>query len=122
VRGSDPALRNEFIAIGAHNDHIGFFQPGSGRFVDADSVRLYNRLLRRQGAEQQSRAPTPAEASELRAALDRLHAAHGGPRADSVFNGADDDGSGTVSVLELAEYFAHARVKPKRSLLFIWHV
>jgi hypothetical protein len=37
--------------------------------------------------------------------------------ADSIHNGADDDGSGTVGVVELAEAFSQAR--PKRSVLFI---
>ncbi len=44
------------------------------------------------------------------------------PRADSIFNGADDDGSGSMSVLEIAEYMASMKVKPKRSTLFVWHV
>src|SRR5438046_1486179 len=47
----------------------------------------------------------------------RLHAR----RRDSIYNGADDDGSGTVAVLEIAEALASAPVKPKRSILFIWH-
>lgn len=44
--------------------------------------------------------------------------AHG---ADSICNGADDDGSGTVAVLELAEAFASLRDRdrPKRSLVFM---
>jgi Zn-dependent M28 family amino/carboxypeptidase len=42
-------------------------------------------------------------------------------RRDSINNGADDDGSGTVTVLEVAEAFARGAVKPKRSLLFVWH-
>jgi len=120
LRGSDPVLRNEFVAIGAHNDHVGFMHPG--RFVDADSVRIFNHLLRRQGVEERSRTPTPEEARLLRAAVDSAHARNGGPRADSIFNGADDDGSGSMGVLEIAEYFAGARARPKRSLLFIWHV
>ena len=41
-------------------------------------------------------------------------------RLDSVSNGADDDGSGSVSILEIAEAFAKGPVKPKRSLIFIW--
>jgi Zn-dependent M28 family amino/carboxypeptidase len=50
-------------------------------------------------------------------------AAHPGrTRIDSISNGADDDGSGTVSALEIAEYFAGMKVKPKRSLIFVWHV
>jgi hypothetical protein len=39
-----------------------------------------------------------------------------------AFNGADDDGSGTVSVMEIAEAFAKAAkegVKPRRSILFL---
>jgi hypothetical protein len=39
-----------------------------------------------------------------------------------VFNGADDDGSGTVSVMEIAEAFSLAAkdgIKPKRSILFL---
>ena len=38
-------------------------------------------------------------------------------RADSINNGADDDASGTVGVVELAEAFSKAR--PRRSILFI---
>jgi hypothetical protein len=38
-------------------------------------------------------------------------------RPDSINNGADDDASGTVGVVELAEAFSRAR--PKRSVLFI---
>lgn len=39
-----------------------------------------------------------------------------------IFNGADDDGSGTVSVMEIAEAFALAAkdgIKPRRSILFL---
>jgi Zn-dependent M28 family amino/carboxypeptidase len=39
--------------------------------------------------------------------------------ADSICNGADDDASGTVAVLELAEAFATAPDRPKRSLVFM---
>jgi len=40
-------------------------------------------------------------------------------RADSISNGADDDASGTVGVLMLAEAFAKAETRPSRSILFI---
>jgi hypothetical protein len=39
---------------------------------------------------------------------------------DRIWNGADDDGSGTVAILAIAKAFASGP-KPKRSLLFIWH-
>ncbi len=38
---------------------------------------------------------------------------------DSICNGADDDGSGTVGVVELAEAFSQRGVRPRRSILFI---
>lgn len=36
-----------------------------------------------------------------------------------VYNGADDDGSGTCSILEIAKGFATLKERPKRSLLFL---
>lgn len=69
--GSDPVLKDEMVAIGAHYDHVGM-NPN---------------------------APGP----------------------DKIYNGADDDGSGTVSVLSIAEALAKAPVHPKRSVLFVWH-
>lgn len=40
---------------------------------------------------------------------------------DSIANGADDDGSGSVALLEIARSLAGAPVKPLRSTLFVWH-
>ena len=40
---------------------------------------------------------------------------------DTIANGADDDGSGSVTLLALARVFAQAPVRPKRSMLFVWH-
>jgi peptidase M28-like protein len=40
-------------------------------------------------------------------------------QADSINNGADDDGSGTVGVVELAEAFSRAGARPKRSIIFL---
>jgi Zn-dependent M28 family amino/carboxypeptidase len=71
LEGTDPVLKNEYVAVGAHYDHVGMnpFAPGE----------------------------------------------------DKIYNGADDDGSGTVAVLSIAEAFAKGAQKPKRSMLFIWH-
>jgi len=41
---------------------------------------------------------------------------------DSIANGADDDGSGSVALLALARTFVSARNPPRRSILFVWHV
>ena len=115
--GSDPVLKNEYVAIGAHNDHIGF----NGKPVDHDSIRVFNMVMRPQGADSpQGGPPTAEQASRMKFMVDSLHALHGA-RKDSISNGADDDGSGSVSVLEIAEAFAKAKARPKRSLLFVWH-
>lgn len=42
-----------------------------------------------------------------------------GDGPDKIFNGANDDGSGTVSVIELARAFAVQKVRPKRSIVFM---
>jgi Zn-dependent M28 family amino/carboxypeptidase len=68
--GGDPILKNEYVAVGAHYDHVGICAPG---------------------------------------------------QADQICNGADDDGSGTTALLGMAEAISHARQKPKRSVLFVWH-
>ena len=69
IEGSDPALRDEVVIVGAHHDHNG---------------------------------ETETE----------------------VFNGADDDGSGTVGVMAIAEAYARAAERgdrPRRSVIFaIW--
>ncbi|HXG43368.1 MAG TPA: M28 family peptidase [Gemmatimonadales bacterium] len=39
--------------------------------------------------------------------------------ADSICNGADDDGSGTVSIVELAQAFTQAGARPRRSIIFL---
>jgi len=46
------------------------------------------------------------------------HFDHVGTRDRVVYNGADDDASGTVGLLEIAEAFAVSLEKPKRSILF----
>lgn len=50
------------------------------------------------------------------------HLDHEGVKDGEIYNGADDDGSGTVAILEIAEAFkkaADAGKGPKRSVLFL---
>ena len=119
VRGSDPKLAGEYVAVGGHNDHIGIAR----RVVDHDSMRIFLRVVRPEGAEQNGKQATPAEQAEVDSILGAYRKAHPGTaRLDSISNGADDDGSGTVSVLEIAERISSLKVKPKRSIIFVWHV
>ncbi|HSK11075.1 MAG TPA: M28 family peptidase, partial [Vicinamibacterales bacterium] len=53
------------------------------------------------------------------------HYDHSGTRTgdgDTILNGADDDGSGTVALLAMAEALQKSPRKPKRSALFVWHM
>jgi hypothetical protein len=67
--------------------------PSRPAGVDHDSLRTFNAIARRMGLV----------------------------RRDSILNGADDDGSGTVALVEIAEAMASAATKPRRSVLFVWH-
>jgi Zn-dependent M28 family amino/carboxypeptidase len=92
IEGTDPKLKDTFVAFGAHYDHIGYqeTQP-AGRDAPAANPG---------GCTGQTR-PTPRS-------------------GDIINNGADDDGSGTVALMAIARAFALGP-KPKRSLLFVWH-
>ncbi|HZS53225.1 MAG TPA: M28 family peptidase [Bryobacteraceae bacterium] len=78
LRGSDPALKNTYVMLTAHYDHVGTTETAG------------------------------------RSAANRPLA--GG---DHIFNGANDDGSGTVSVIEIARAMAHVKPRPKRSMIFM---
>ncbi len=67
LEGSDARLKNEYVAIGAHYDHVGIRNPAAGS----------------------------------------------APGEDVILNGADDDGSGTVAVLAMAEAFAKGAARPQ---------
>lgn len=90
VEGSDPRLKETYVAFGAHSDHVGY---ASGEVTDGPNGP------RRTGA--------PGRVKE-------------GAVDDRVWNGADDDGSGTVTMMAVAKAFVQGP-KPKRSLVFVWH-
>lgn len=71
VEGTDPALKEEFIVIGGHYDHLGYFKRNDSIFPE------------------------------------------------TIYNGADDNASGTAAVIELAHYFGKPENKTARSLIFI---
>lgn len=54
------------------------------------------------------------------------HYDHSGTRpqaqGDTILNGADDDGSGTVALLAMAEALVKTPRRPDRSALFVWHM
>lgn len=72
LEGTDPELKNEYVVIGGHYDHLGFGGPGSG-----------------------SREPDTM----------------------AVHNGADDNGSGIASIIEIGEFLAAHKNDLKRSVI-----
>ena len=54
----------------------------------------------------------------LRVNMDTVRGVHPRPRRDSVFNGADDDASGVIAVIEIARQLA-AGPRPKRTIIFM---
>jgi hypothetical protein len=79
VEGSDPQLRDTYVFIGAHLDHVGY-------------------------------ANGPSPRGRVNVPVDR----------DRIWNGADDDGSGSAGLLAIAKAFAEGP-KPRRSVVFVWH-
>src|SRR5256885_15622212 len=65
IPGSDPVLRNEYVAIGAHNDHIGW----TTRPLAHDSIYIVNHLFRTGGAEDRPPQLTPAQQSQVNSLL-----------------------------------------------------
>jgi hypothetical protein len=112
--GSDPKLAGEYVLVSGHNDHVGMLP----RPVDHDSLRAFNRIMRPQGANDRPGAPTAEQQHQIDSLI-RYARSIRKPRLDSINNGADDDGSGTVVLLEIAEKFASE--KPARSIIFVSH-
>ena len=79
-------------------------------------AHTWNAIGRLSGRDRRAR-----EVILLTAHLDHLgnRTVPGANVADSIFNGADDDASGSVAVLELAEALAAGK-RPRRTVVFAW--
>jgi hypothetical protein len=117
IPGSDPALKGEYVALGAHNDHVGF----GGTPVDHDSLKAFNNERNRLLLANNMIALDQAALGAIRVNMDSIRKLHPKARLDSIRNGADDDGSGSMALLEIAEAVQSMKVKPKRSTIFVWH-
>jgi hypothetical protein len=89
VEGTDPKLKDTYVVLGAHYDHVGYRETGPPA-----------------GGGQNPGGCTGQVRPEPKP-------------GNIIFNGADDDGSGTVTVMGVAKAFAQGP-KPKRSVLFVW--
>jgi hypothetical protein len=89
VEGTDPKLKDTYVVLGAHYDHVGYRETGPPAGGGQNPGGCVGQVR-----------PEPQP-------------------GNIIFNGADDDGSGTVTVMGVARAFAQGP-KPKRSLLFVW--
>lgn len=125
IEGSDPKLKDTYVLFGAHLDHVGYSTVGNGNVGSPSGCRTRSDVAN----------------AAVRAAGKTVVKAPGGPGAggrggrgaatapdptrfdtgDFISNGADDDGSGSAALLGVAKAFATGP-RPKRSVVFIWHV
>ncbi len=121
IPGSDPVLKNEYVLVSAHSDHVGLSGPnaqGRSTAVDHDSLRTARLALLAMQMQGGELVALP-RGTTVQVNMDSLRGIRP-PRRDSIRNGADDDGSGSMGVLEIAEAVAAMKVKPKRSIVFAW--
>ena len=116
IPGSDSALKGQYVAIGAHNDHV-----GTTTAVDKDSLKVFVDARNRMLFANKMAALSRDQIATIKVDMDSIRRAVPKARLDSINNGADDDGSGSMAVLEIAEAIQAMKVKPKRSTLFVWH-
>lgn len=121
IPGSDPVLKNEYVVISAHSDHVGITGPntqGASTAVDHDSLRTARLALLRMQMQGGELVANPA-GTTVTVNMDSLRRIRPA-RRDSIRNGADDDGSGSMGLLEIAEAINAMPVKPKRTTIFAW--
>jgi hypothetical protein len=90
---------------------------GTAVSLEATGTEVRGRTWNAVGRLRGSDAARADEAILLTAHLD--HIGGNGTGADPIFNGADDDASGSAAVLELAEALALGK-RPKRTVIFAW--
>jgi hypothetical protein len=99
--------------LGPESQELGRFQAMIRTDVSHEQLQVENVLARLSGSD-------PLVRHE--AVLISAHFDHVGARDDRIYNGADDDASGTAAILEIAEAFVQNPVKPRRSIVFsLWN-
>ena len=86
----------------------------SGSFAPVQTSQTWNAIGKLAGSDPKA----SAEVVVLSSHLDHLGVRENSPGGDKVFNGADDDASGTVAVMEIARVLAKGK-RPKRTVYFV---
>jgi len=119
IEGSDPKLKDTYVMYGAHLDHNGYSQAGTGTSGSTSGCRNRSAValaaVTKSGKTPVRGAPAaPAGGGAQPAAATRFD------QGDYINNGADDDGSGSATLMAVARAFATGP-RPKRSIVLIWH-
>jgi len=101
LTGSDPKLSAETVMITAHHDHNGEAPCPAPPQATASDAKSADQKTAEGGVDDHGK-PT-----------------HPGPDCKWIWHGADDNGSGTVGVVDLARAFGANGEHPKRSILFV---
>jgi Zn-dependent M28 family amino/carboxypeptidase len=110
----------EFLVDFYENEKIAGALPGGGYFQNIPKDYFKSKYVKTSSENVVAIIPGsvwPQEYIVLSAHYD-----HVGAKGDTIYNGADDDGSGTVALLEIAQAFKKAQdqgMGPKRSIVFL---
>jgi len=110
----------EFLVDFYKNEKITGALPGGGYFQNIPKDYFKSKYVKTSSENVVAIIPGsvwPQEYIVLSAHYD-----HVGAKGDTIYNGADDDGSGTVALLEIAQAFKKAQdqgMGPKRSIVFL---
>lgn len=121
IEGSDPTLKNTYVMYGAHLDHNGYSQAGTGNPGGTSGCRNRSAVAL---AAVTAAGKKPVKTAAAGPAFGGAAPSTGATRFDTgdyINNGADDDGSGSATLMGVARAFAMGP-KPKRSIVVIWHV
>ncbi len=111
--GASPAALQSAIDKG--------LKPQSRALPDTTVTMHYQNSSIRKGTSYNVAGLLEGTSPELKAEtiIISAHHDHDGMSGNDIWHGADDNGSGTVGVVELAHAFAANPMKPKRSILFV---
>src|SRR5262249_16389916 len=120
VEGTDPRLKDTYVLLGAHLDHIGYSQTGGGNQPSPTACRQRSEpaqaavIASGKTVQNPGRGRGSAPAAAAPAGRGAAPAAPSLPfdERDMINNGADDDGSGSTALLAIAKALATGP-KPK---------
>lgn len=120
IEGASPVLKDTYVIYGAHLDHVGYSPAGIGTLPGPSGCRTRSEVALAAVKASGKTPVKPAAGTPPPAAPPATDPARF-DTGDAISNGADDDGSGSATLMAIARAFATGP-KPSRSVVVIWHV